>query len=776
MDVEKRFNIISRRLIDIFLILSSAIALLSLLRCGNSHAPHQKIQYSSTQLQNVVDHYLENRSDVLGTIARVDIQTNGSYAAARGYFDLSRQTPIDTSNSFIIGSVTKVFTAVLVLQLVEEGRVELRAPLISYLPDYWSAVLGNIEYGKDITVEQALGHRSGIDDVTDNQEFWLDLIADSTGKWTALEILKQIQKKGKAKFVPGESFDYCNTNYLLLGAVIEGASGQSYRMSLQKKIFERIGLNSTFLSQGTFGSGKGGIAHGYYDIYGKYYDGQDISVGWALPEGGIVSTAGDLIKFYKGLKSGLLFQSRDTYKLMIQLVGNNESYGRGLEVIDDPEVGLYYCHGGSFCNTRTILAHFPESDITIAICLTFDTRSQTQPNDLMRSIIRDITNLGPDVDHDEESDEAGPFILDSLSKVIDNGNVPLRGDWNFDIKEVWSFGLTDAYSVEMPGNLIVDDEDRIYLIAMESGEISVLDPDGRKSFSFGGYGDGPRFQYASRLFITAENIVVLDIRDNGSKLKIFDKEGAFLSKCNLDEGVSPRIFINNTQYMAIRSGSNVEKRPDRERFELLSLNGKEDFLLTMITAEKRLIASTDATLGRCHVQLDDIEIFPSLITHFDENKLFLGCSDRYLVKKVDLSGKEELAFSVTGRQRKLLPPKYGENQIAQIGQVCGKDMPGEMRKQLVDGYPDRQVFFTQISTDENGLIYVFVPDVIHAEKQEVDIFSSSGEYLYKGLIRIPDGDRRLRPFLIRHGYLYTLTRNTEGDKEIKKYEMTMPPL
>ncbi len=776
MDIEKRSYGTLGRHISIFLILNIAIALLSHFGCRNSRNPDQKIQYSSTQLQDVVDHFLDNRNDVLGTIARVDIQNNGSYVAARGYFDRSRQTSIKANDSFIIGSITKVFTAVLVLQLVEKEKVKLEAPLISYLPDDWAAVLGKIEYGEDITVEHALGHRSGIDDVTGNQEFWLDLLADSTGKWTALEMLRQVREKGKAQFAPGKGFDYCNTNYLLLGAVIQSVSGQSYRISLQNKIFERIGLNNTFLSEGTFGSGKGGIAHGYYSFDDRYYDGQDFSAEWALPEGGIISTAGDLIKFYKSLKSGLLFDSKDTYGQMIQLVGNNESYGLGLEVVHDPELGLYYFHGGNFCNTRAILAYFPENDITIAVCQTFDGgRSRTQPSDLMKSIIRDIAKLEPDADYEEESGNVGPFILDSLSNVIENEDVPLRGVWDFKLKEVWSFGGTDSYSLVMPGNLVVDDEGHIYLLARESGEISILNPDGQKLFSFGGSGDGPLFQYASELFVTSDNINVLDLRDKGTKLKTFDIEGNFLRQLDLDKSIYPRIIIDDDRYIAIRSQFSPEKRPDNERLELLSLNGNEDFLLTMFTAEEKLIASADVALGRCHIMFDDIEIFPSLIAHLDKNRLLLGRSDRYLIKKVDLSGKEELTFAIIGRQRKPLPPNYGENQIAKRGVMCGQEMPIEIKKQLVEVYPDQQVFFTQITTDEKGLIYVFVPDVIHMEKQEVDIFSPGGEYLYKAVIELPDGDKRIKPFLIKNGYLCALIKNEEGDKEIKKYEINMPP-
>jgi len=735
-----------------------------------------RTQYSNERLQEVVARHREDSDKMLGTIARVEIGDNIVYTAADGYFDRSRQTPIKSDDSFLIASITKVFTAVLTLQLVEQGKIRLDDPLIGHLPDNWADVLAKIEYGKEITVEQALSHRSGLDDVTGDQEFWNDLLADSAGSMTQLQILRRIQKNGSARFEPGKGFDYCNTNYLLLGALVENISGQTYRTQLQRNIIERAGLNNTFLSENTFGSGKEGIAHGYSLYEGKYHDGQDFRVEWALPEGGIVSTAEDLIKFLKALRSGALFESENTFAMMTHLVGYNESYGLGLEIINDPELGLHYCHGGNFAGTRAIIAYFPESDITIAVCQTFEDRSPIQPGDLMKAIVRDITGSQAETRDIENNKTAGPFILDSLSNVVENEDVPERGIWDFDLKQVWSSDGAGEYSLVMPGNLAVDDEGKMYLLARDTGEIIVLNPDGNVILSFGGFGDGPLFQYAAELFITSANIHVLDIRDTGSKIKTFDTEGNYIGKYDVENIISPRIFTGNNKILAIRSDSGPESRPQSERLELIFLDGGASKLLTMITAEEKLVAAADIAMGRCRIMLDDIEIFARLITYFDGTNIFLGRSDKYLFKSIDLDGNEKLAFSIPKRQRKRLPAGYAEDQIDGIGQLCGTEMPDETKKQLMDGYPEKQVFFTQITTDENGFIYVFIPDVIHREKQELDIFSTTGEYLYKAEIVLPNGDIRVRPFVIKNGYLYALAKTAEGKNEIKKFEISMPSM
>ena len=286
-------------------------------------------QYSSELLQTTLDEYLKDKTNVLGTIVKVNISGTESYEAASGFIDSSKTKPINSDTKFNIASITKVFTSVLVHQYIEKGQGNLKDPIFNYLPADWSALLCNIEYGREITVEHTLSHRSGIADITEFEELREFLISDSSKRLKPLDALEWVQQKGVPKFKPGDNFDYCNINYILLGALIENVSGNSYLLTLQENILDRIGLESTFLAGETIGSSNMEIAHSYLQNDDKLYDGHNISLEWGMAAGGIISNADNLIKFYEALVSGKLFDRKETYEQMSKLVDHNESYGKG---------------------------------------------------------------------------------------------------------------------------------------------------------------------------------------------------------------------------------------------------------------------------------------------------------------------------------------------------------------------------------------------------------------------------------------------------------------
>jgi len=341
-------------------------------------------------------------------------------------------------------------------------------------------------------------------------------------------------------------------------------------------------------------------------------------------------------------------------------------------------------------------------------------------------------------------------------------------------KEVWSLSGRGNFSLQMPGKISVDDNGKVYLLARESGEITVLDPDGQILTTFGGSGDGPQFQFATELFITSENIHVMDIRDKGDKIKSFDQEGEYQGAFDVRPGESPRQFVDKDKFVVVRTKADVLNRPEYERLELIAMNNDERVLMGLFAAEEKLIGTADALRGRCMVQIDNIELFPSLITHIDDDMLFLGRSDSYQIEKIDSSGKTTLALSIKGRQRRPLPFNYGKDEIGKMRQMCGEDMPAETREKLVAGFPSEHVYFTAITTDEQGLIYVFIPDITNMNKQDVDIFSSEGEYLYRATIALPGGLKRLKPYVIKSGHLYSLAETRDGERKIFKYELEMP--
>jgi CubicO group peptidase (beta-lactamase class C family) len=151
-----------------------------------------------------------------------------------GLANLELQVPVEPRMVFRIGSVTKQFTAVAILMLLEEGKLDLQDPLDRYLPDYPAQ-------GKTITIEHLLTHTSGIRSYTDMPE-WLPLMR----KDLKVDEMIAIFKDQPLDFGPGERWQYNNSGYFLLGAIIEKVSGKPYARFIQERIFEPLAMKSAF--------------------------------------------------------------------------------------------------------------------------------------------------------------------------------------------------------------------------------------------------------------------------------------------------------------------------------------------------------------------------------------------------------------------------------------------------------------------------------------------------------------------------------------------------
>jgi CubicO group peptidase (beta-lactamase class C family) len=371
-------------LVFIFILIFALLCCTSALEAG--------IVASQDQLEAIVDEYLTEQEGVLSTLVQVDIDGRKPMRSAKGFFDISKKAPIKGNEQFIIGSITKVFTATMVHQLVEEKKVLLDKPLIDYLPSEWAAVLGKVEHGRVITVGQALCHRSGLFDIAASGAFFRKIFADLSRRWTPLEVVNQIPEGGKPMFEPGTSFAYSSSNYLFLGALVEYVTNSPYRVALQERILSKVKLKNTFISEGPFGSNKKGISHGYLKMGGKSYDGQDFDSGFAWSAGGIISTTDDLNRFIKALVSGRLFKSKQTFQQMCSLSEDNDYYGLGIEVFNENTDDLYYCHRGSFGNTSSIMCYFPKKNTAISLCHNFDgTADRLQTHALAELIVEKLS-------------------------------------------------------------------------------------------------------------------------------------------------------------------------------------------------------------------------------------------------------------------------------------------------------------------------------------------------------------------------------------------------
>ena len=222
---------------------------------------------------------------------------------ATGYADRARGAPNATITPFNIASVTKLFTAVAIGRLVDQGKLSLDDPLSKYLPTYPKPI------GDQITIAMLLGHTAGTGDYLNDPGYLR--VRDS---FEALSDLIGAVNIGVAPgTVPGKTFAYSNTGYLLLGAVIEKASGQDYYEYMDNEIFANAGVAAGFLHNTEEERSDRGFALGYKDDESKNWN---LLPARGTPAGGAYATAPDLLSFHKALSTGALAKT-DTLKRLV---------------------------------------------------------------------------------------------------------------------------------------------------------------------------------------------------------------------------------------------------------------------------------------------------------------------------------------------------------------------------------------------------------------------------------------------------------------------------
>jgi D-alanyl-D-alanine carboxypeptidase len=254
-------------------------------------------------LQAGIDHGLP------GVALRVERGNEVVFDGVAGLASREQQTPVSPSERFGVGSVTKTFTAALILQLVDDGVLTLDDTVTKWLNE---PVVGHIPNVDVITLRQLLTHTSGIYDMFDDdspffQDAYLGEAADWTRVWTPLEVLAYADgAKHAPYFAPGEGIHYSNTGYILLGLILEQATGQTYAEQLHARILGPLDLTDTFFASTE--PVPGGKTDAYQLIDGELINVSAISLSSPGAAGGMVSTTRDLARFAEALFGGGVLQ------------------------------------------------------------------------------------------------------------------------------------------------------------------------------------------------------------------------------------------------------------------------------------------------------------------------------------------------------------------------------------------------------------------------------------------------------------------------------------
>ena len=312
-------------------------ALLTLALCTNGYTQ----MLDKAKLDQFFDRLAE-KGKAMGSLT-IAKDGNVLYTRTIGYSQIngSERKPATTATRYRVGSITKTFTAAMIFQFVEEGKLKLSDTLDKFFPQIPNA-------GK-ITIAHLLTHRSGIHDFIREPDFR----AWSLNPRTKDETLAFIAK-GKPDFEPGEKRSYSNAGYVLLGFVIEKLDGKPYQDALKKRITGKLGLKDTYAGTGkTDVSKKESFSYSYAGDW-KQHEEMDLSI----PGGAaaIISTPSDLVKFIQALFDGKLI-SQENVNQMKNGIGMSEQKLGGRTI---------YGHSGSTDGFRSTVVYQPEEKLAVA--------------------------------------------------------------------------------------------------------------------------------------------------------------------------------------------------------------------------------------------------------------------------------------------------------------------------------------------------------------------------------------------------------------------------
>ncbi|EEL67374.1 serine hydrolase domain-containing protein [Bacillus mycoides] len=254
-----------------------------------------------------------------------------TWGYAAGVANLSTKKPMKTDFRFRIASVTKTFTATVVLQLAGENRLNLDDSIEKWLP---GVIQGNGYDAKQITIRQILNHTSGIAEYSRTKE--ADFFKNRNKSFTAEDLVK-LGLSLPPDFAPGKGWSYSNTGYVLLGILIEKVTGNSYAEEIENRIIEPLELSNTFLPGNSSVIPGTNHARGYFQPDGAselkditYYN---PSIGSSA--GDMISTADDLNKFFSYLLSGKLLKEQQLKQMLTTVsTGSAEIVGYGLGIYE----------------------------------------------------------------------------------------------------------------------------------------------------------------------------------------------------------------------------------------------------------------------------------------------------------------------------------------------------------------------------------------------------------------------------------------------------------
>ncbi|MEU5216940.1 serine hydrolase domain-containing protein [Streptomyces sp. NPDC020807] len=316
---------------------------------------------------------------VPGVMVALSAPGKGTYLRSFGVSDKSTGAAMNPALFMRIGSETKTFTVTALLQLVDEGKVGLDDPVSQYVD--------GVPSGDRITLRNLAAMRSGLFNYSADQGFYEALTSNPGRQWTPRELLDH-SFRHPVQFLPGEEFQYSNTNTVLLGLVVEKVSGMPLDEYVEKEVAVPAGLRHTlFPTNAAFPSPH---AHGYTEqtASGAVEDATDWNPSWGWAAGAMISDLQDMRTWAKVLATGTLLSPETQAERLKVYPTSTDGSGYGLGLFN---IQGWIGHNGSLPGYQSLTVYLPESEATLVVLLNSDvTKDGTAPSTLLGRAITEI--------------------------------------------------------------------------------------------------------------------------------------------------------------------------------------------------------------------------------------------------------------------------------------------------------------------------------------------------------------------------------------------------
>ncbi|HEX9919695.1 MAG TPA: serine hydrolase, partial [Pyrinomonadaceae bacterium] len=368
-----------------------------------------------------IEEYLSRANKIGQFNGAALVAENGKviYKKGVGLANMEWNVPNDADTKFRLASVTKQFTAALILQLVEQGKLKLDGKLSEYLPDYRKDV------GDRVTIHHLLTHTSGIPSYTSLPKFMEDA---SRNPYAVAEFVKKYAS-GDLEFEPGAKFRYNNSGYFLLGAIIEKLHGKPYEQVIKENIFEPLGMkNSGYDHHGTLLSKR---ASGYRKTPAGYINAPYLDMSIPYAAGSLYSTVEDLYLWDQALYTDKVVSAK-TRELMYKPFLDNYAYGWNVSKVSlgqAKETINSVSHSGGIHGFSTLLTRYPDQKHLVVLL------DNTSQGDKLERITRDLTNIL----YNQPFEMPKQSIAEALMKTLSE-----RGDVAAAVKQYRELRATQA--------------------------------------------------------------------------------------------------------------------------------------------------------------------------------------------------------------------------------------------------------------------------------------------------------------------------------------------